>query len=95
MSMPEIRELAGALRRSVAREHERRGGGRYEAEVLAVDPLRLDPLTLDVELDDDDVTLGDLLEAHLEDNPLEVGDTLVLVETTPGDYIAFDLLRGD
>lgn len=90
---PEIRELAGALRRSVVREHERRGGGRYEAEVLAVAPLRLDPLTLDVELDDDDVTLGNALGAHLEDNPLEVGDTLVLLETSPGDYVAVDVLR--
>lgn len=95
MSRPEIRNLAGAVRRSARREAERRGTGRYEAVVLDAEPLRVDVLGLDLELTDDDITIGNALAAFLDDDgPLEEDDTLVLVETDDGDYTAVDVLRG-
>jgi hypothetical protein len=89
-----IRALAGALRRSNQREAARRGTGRYEAVVLSVEPLRLDPIGLDGDLDDDDVTIGGALAAHLDDEPLEVDDVLVLIENADHDYNAVEVVRG-
>lgn len=93
MSRPEIRELASALRRSVQHEHARRGTGRYEGTVLSVDPLRVDVHGLDDDLTDDDITIGNVLQAHLDDTPLQEDDTLMLVETEPGDYLALEVIR--
>lgn len=90
---PEIRELAGALRRHADRATERRGRGRYEAIVLATSPLRLDVAGLDFELDEDDVTIGGALAAHLAVAPLAKDDALVLIETDDGDYDAVEVLR--
>lgn len=91
MSRPEIKALAAAVRSASRREHERRGGGRYEAVVLNVDPLRVDVLGDDLELDEDDVTIGNVLAAHLAGQPLEAGDVLVLIETEAGEYVAVEV----
>jgi len=93
MAAPEIRKLAGAMRRSAKREADRRGSGRYEGVVEHVDPLRVDVLGLDGDLDDDDITIGNALAAHLDDEPLEVDDILVLVEDADGDYTAVEVIR--
>jgi hypothetical protein len=90
----EIRDLAGAMRRASRREAVRHGTGRYEGVVLDPDPLRVDVLGQDVELTDDDITIGNALAAHLvAEGPLETDDVLVLVETETGDYDAVDVLR--
>ena len=93
MTRPEIRELAGAMRRHTRRTVRRHGTARVEGVVLAVAPLLVDVAGMDAQLDDDDVTIGNALAAHLADVPLEVGDTLVLVEADDGDYDAVDVLR--
>lgn len=90
---PEVRNLAGAMRRAARREHARRGPGRYEGVVQRVSPLLVDVLGIDADLDDDDITIGDALAAYLVTTPLAVNDVLVLVETEEGDYDAVDVLR--
>ncbi len=93
MARPEIVALAGALRRSVQREHERRGSGRHEGIVTSVDPLRVDVAGVEPgDLDEDDIDFGRRLELLLVAEPLEEGDTLVLVEAGD-DYLAVDVLR--
>jgi hypothetical protein len=94
MTHPAARQLAGAMRRSARREAERHGTGRYEGVVVDPDPLRVDVLGLDADLTDEDITIGNALAAHLDDDgPLEVDDVLVLIETEDGDYDAVEVLR--
>jgi hypothetical protein len=89
-----ITSFAGAVRRHVARTHERRGRGNYEGEIKSLSPLRVDTGSGDL-LTDDDVTIASSLASTLDSTPLRVGDTLVLVEPEAGDYTAIEVLRDD
>jgi hypothetical protein len=94
VSAPAVQRLARSLRRHAAHQVHRHAARPVEAQVKAIDPLVLDVHGSEAILTDDDVTIGAALDAHFTaDGPLEVGDTLVLVETDPGDYAAVDVLR--
>lgn len=92
MARPAIRRVATALRASTHREVARKATSSVEAVVEGLDPLSLDVAGQDDLLGEEDVTIARALARHLDDEPLEVGDTLVLVETEPGDYTAVDVL---
>lgn len=94
--MPDaIKHAAGAIRRHAERQHERRGRGNYEGEVKSINPLRVDAAGIDQPLTDDDITIASTLASQFADTPLKVGDTLVLIESDPGDYTAIEVLRDD
>lgn len=93
MARHAVTRLANAMRSSQRREVKRSSTRSIEAEVTGLEPFELDGGELGT-LTDEDVTIGRALEVHLEDEPLEEGDTLVLVETEPGDYTAVDVLPG-
>lgn len=94
MAREAVRRAARALRASQRREVHRSSTASVEAVVKGLEPLELDVAGADDTLSDEDVTIGGALAAHFDDDPLEVGDTLVLVETEPGDYSAVDVHRG-
>lgn len=89
----EVVRLADALRRHAARQVARHAARPVEAVVSNTSPLALDVASLDATLTDDDVTIAEVLATHLATAPLERDDTLVLVETEPGEYTAVDVLR--
>lgn len=91
---PEIKAAATSLRRHVAAHAESIGTGHYEAVVTATEPLQVDILTLDMQATDENVTIGNALQAFLaSDGPLAIGDTLGLIETEAGEFVAFEVLR--
>lgn len=92
MARPAVQRLARVMRDSHRRSVERHATRSVEAIVRGIDPLELDVAGVDDVLGEDDVTIGAALERHLDDEPLAEGDTLVLVETEPGDYTAVDVL---
>lgn len=94
MSRPEIVELATAIKGHARRMVERHGRRSVEGIVVSLDPLVVTVDGLDDDLDENDITFGGALAAHLVDEPLEAGDTLALLEVSPGDYIATDVLPG-
>lgn len=94
MTRPVIRRVARALQGHTERTVARKTTRSVEGVVHALNPLEVEVAGHDETLTDDDVTIARALEVHLDDEPLAVGDTLVLVETEPGDYTAVDVLPG-
>jgi len=94
MGRPEVKRAAAALRRHVRQHAASVGTGRYEAVVTSTSPLAADVLTLDMQVTAEDVTIGGALAAYFTAHgPLAVGDSLGLVETEPGEFVAFEVLR--
>lgn len=84
---PAARKVAQSMRRAAAREHERRGTGRYRGTILDTSPLRIDLHGTDLQLEADDVTLGKSVVAA----GFDVGDVLALIEIDKDEYMAVDV----
>lgn len=75
------RIVADAILGGARRQVERQGRSVSRATVTSLDPLRVDLHGVDLELDDDDLTMSDDVRAGLE-----VGHVLTLAEVDEGDY---------
>jgi hypothetical protein len=93
-----MREAARAIAQAVHGAHDEQssadGTGRYRATVLrwgGQKDFALDLHGEDLELDEDDVTLGQSVRRYDADVGIEEGDLLVLLEVGDGDFSAVDV----
>jgi hypothetical protein len=89
--MSAAKALARAIRAGAARDAERRGPGRYTATVsrwVDENAFDLDLHGVDLQLNQDDVTLSQYLRAYSANSGIAVGDVLVLLEIEDGEFSA-------
>ncbi len=94
MSRAAARIIASAIHGAPKRHAEEQGPGRYRASVKRWDSQSRFVLDLhgqDLELDEDDVTLGQSVRRYDAGPKIKVGDVLVLVEIDDGDFSAVDV----
>ena len=86
------RKLAGAMRSVARAQSERLGPGRWRATIThweGEDDFECDVHGTDLQLDEDDITLGQSVRGAA--SSIEVGDTLLLIEVAEGDFTAVDV----
>jgi hypothetical protein len=92
-SMPAAR-IARAMRKAARHHAQQAGPGRYLATVVrweSHDDFALDVHGEDLELDDDDVTLGQSVRRYDRDVGVAQGDDLVLIEIADDEYVAVEV----
>lgn len=88
------RIVADAIRRAGARSAERDRRGTARATVLSWTPLLLDLHGADLQLDDDDVEIGQDVRRYHASEGIQAGDVLVVTEVDEGDWIATSVVSG-
>lgn len=86
--------LAEGMRAATAAHNKSRGTGRYRATVISwtsQSRFELEAHGVDLQLDEEDVTLGQTVRAYDVLHPIHAGDALILVEVAEGDYVAVDV----
>jgi hypothetical protein len=99
MSEAAARRLAHAIRLGAARHSQRVGPGRYEATVThwaGQDDFILDVHGQELELDQDDVSLGQTVRKYDADVGIAEDDSLILIEVDDPeggapDYVAVEV----
>jgi hypothetical protein len=95
LSLREIaRDFVDAIRTGARQDAEERGPGRFRGEVTrwgGEDDFVIGLHGEDMDLDEDDVTLGQSVRTYHRDVGIDVGDTLILVEVGEADFVAVDV----
>lgn len=92
--MTAAQKLAGALRAAARAQTGRQGPGRWRATITrwqSEQDFECDLHGSDLQLDDEDITLGRSVRREIALGGIEVGDALILVELGEGDYTAIDI----
>ena len=88
MTSQAARILAGAIRHGARRHHEHVGPRMYRATIISLDPLGVDLLGVDLNLDDQDIEMSTTVETYDQAIGLQLGDVLMLNEVQDGDFVA-------
>jgi hypothetical protein len=86
--------VAAAIQQAPKRHQEQNGSGRYRATVTRWDSpgaFTVDLHGHDLDLTDDDVTLGQTVRRYEADVGIKEGDNLVLLELADGDFVAVEV----
>jgi hypothetical protein len=88
------RAIARAVKEGSRTGHDDYGGGRYRATVtrwVSQSDFRLDVHGEDLELDEDDVNLGQSVRRYDAGPGIDVGDSLILIEVGEDDFVAVEV----